>query len=120
MNQIVSINADRVELEPADYASVATAGDPQAKMAKLCTAEDGGWGSTVGIWTCEPCTLVSRVMIEETILVLEGEVRIALDDGTAVDLGVGGIAVLPRGKVATWTVKTHYKEVFVLAGPAIS
>jgi uncharacterized protein len=119
MSQILTAQVDGVELEPADYSSVATAGDPKAKMAKLCTSE-AGWASTVGIWTCEPCTIVSEVKIEETILVLGGEVRIELDDGSAVDLGVGDIAVLPRGKVATWTVKTPYKELFMLTGTATS
>lgn len=120
MSPILTGHVDRTALQPADYSAVTTAGDAQARMRKLCTAGAGQRMSTVGLFACEPCTIVSELETDETILVLEGEVRIELDDGSAVELGVGDIAVLARGRVATWTVKTPFKEFFVLSGTSPS
>jgi uncharacterized cupin superfamily protein len=116
MRRILTGHVDRAELHPVDYSGITVAGDPRARIARLCTEESGEWMSTVGVFECDPCTLVAPVETDETILVLDGEVRIELDNGTAVDLGPGDIAVLPRGAVATWHVKTWYKEFFVLSG----
>ncbi|HWI74858.1 MAG TPA: cupin domain-containing protein [Baekduia sp.] len=116
MSPIVTGHVARTELQPADYSAVTTAGDARARMTKLSTAGADGRLSTVGVFACEPCTIVAELKTDETIHVLEGEVRIALDDGSAVELGPGDVAVLPRGAVATWTVKTPFRELFFLSG----
>jgi uncharacterized cupin superfamily protein len=118
MSPILTEHLDHVDFESLDYSAVTTSGDACARIAKVCSAGVDGRLSTVGVWTCMPCTFGSNLVTDETILVLEGEARIELDDGTAVDLQVGDIAVLPRGHTATWTVKTPFKEFFVLSDAA--
>jgi uncharacterized cupin superfamily protein len=120
MTPILSGHVDHAEFQPVDYSDITVAGDAGARIARLCTDESGEWMSTVGVFECDPCTLVAPVETDETILVLEGQVRIELDNGTAAELGPGGIAVLPRGTVATWHVKTRFKEFFVLSGAPAS
>jgi uncharacterized cupin superfamily protein len=51
----------------------------------------------------------------EVALVLEGSVRIELEDGTALDLGVGDLFSLPPGRPTTWHITAPFKEMWVLA-----
>lgn len=51
----------------------------------------------------------------ETIVILEGRVHIALDGGESLDLGPGDMASVVAGSRATWHVETPFKEVFVLS-----
>jgi uncharacterized cupin superfamily protein len=51
----------------------------------------------------------------ETILVLEGAVRIEMTDGPTLELGVGDIASLPKGVRTTWHVRIPFKEFWVIA-----
>ena len=59
----------------------------------------------------------------ETILVLEGGVRIEVEGGPTLDLGPGDVASVVAGSRATWhIVSVPFKELFVLsrAGAASS
>jgi uncharacterized cupin superfamily protein len=116
MSLIRAGHVDRTALLPVDYSAVTTAGDAKARMAKLSVAGEDERLSTVGIFACEPCTMVAELKTDETIHVLEGEARIELDNGHAVELGPGDVAVLPRGAIATWTIKTPFRELFFLSG----
>lgn len=116
MNPILTVSVDQAELGPVDYTEIATIGDPRARIFRLCTDDSGEWMSSVGIFEAEPSTFVAAVETDETILVLRGEARIELDTGTAVDLAPGDIAVLPRGAIATWTIKSSFREFYVLSG----
>ena len=50
----------------------------------------------------------------ETILVLEGRVRIEIEGGEALDLGPGDIASLPPGVPTVWHVTPPFKEFWVI------
>ena len=116
--QIVRAAVERdVELEPYELpAEALIAGDPRPRIWSV-TSEDGNGKNVIsGILAADPGTIRDPIEAVETIHVLEGHVRIELDTGDAVELGVGDIAVLPRGPVATWTFTERFKEFFVVSG----
>jgi uncharacterized cupin superfamily protein len=51
----------------------------------------------------------------EVAIILEGSVRIEIDGGGSLELGVGDLVSLPPGLETTWHVTTPFKEMFVLA-----
>jgi quercetin dioxygenase-like cupin family protein len=51
----------------------------------------------------------------QVLLVLEGEARIEIEDGPALELKAGDMACLPRGVVTTWHLTLPFKEMWVLA-----
>lgn len=64
-------------------------------------------GSTVGLWRADadgppgPAPAV-RIPLRETILVLEGSVRVAIDDRDPLELGPGQIVSIPEGSMVGW------------------
>lgn len=114
---IPSASIDSTELEPWQPEGVTILdGEPRGRGYVLY--EDWGEDGVVvtGIFACEPATTRYRLEQRETIHVLEGQVRIELDSGDAVELGPGDIATLPAGHMSTWTFRTPFKEFFVLSG----
>jgi uncharacterized cupin superfamily protein len=51
----------------------------------------------------------------EVALILEGSVRIEIEGGDVLELGVGDLFSLPPGVETTWHVSTPFKEMWVLA-----
>lgn len=51
----------------------------------------------------------------ETLLVLEGSVRIEIEEGPTLELGVGDMASLAPGIATTWHVATPFRETWVIA-----
>jgi ethanolamine utilization protein EutQ (cupin superfamily) len=86
---------------------------PGSEFHELCNV-DGVWaglsrfveGEPSGPWTPP---------VRETIVILEGAVRIDIDGGPTLDLKVGDIASLPAGLPTVWHVTRPFKEMFVLA-----
>jgi uncharacterized cupin superfamily protein len=52
------------------------------------------------------------VPVRETIVVLEGAVRIEIQDGPTLELNVGDMASLPEGAVTTWHMTLPYREIW--------
>ncbi|MFI5042725.1 MAG: cupin domain-containing protein [Acidimicrobiales bacterium] len=53
----------------------------------------------------------------ETMLVLEGAVRIEIDGGPTLDLKVGDMASLPKGAVTTWHMTVPFREIWFFGRP---
>ena len=53
----------------------------------------------------------------ETLLILEGSVRIEVADGPTLELRVGDMASLPKGAVTTWHVTAPFREMWFFARP---
>ncbi len=51
----------------------------------------------------------------ETILILEGSVRIEIAGGPTLDLEQGDMASLPKGAKTLWHVSAPFKEMWVMA-----
>jgi quercetin dioxygenase-like cupin family protein len=51
----------------------------------------------------------------EVLLVLEGEARVEISDGPALELKTGDMATLPEGITTTWHLTLPFKEMWVLA-----
>jgi uncharacterized cupin superfamily protein len=105
-----------MELHPGVFVSTTAtddwAPDPEVGGEKhvLVENEDGYAGmsrfrkeSVVGPWT-----LPAR----ETIVVVEGAVRIEIEGGPTLDLGVGDMASLPEGAITTWHLTLPYREIW--------
>jgi uncharacterized protein len=106
-----------LDVESVDTSEFKTIGELQGRVGFVCTPEDDRSVARVGIFDCEPCTLVSPVEAEHTYFLLEGEVRIELDDSSAVDLRAGDIAMVPKCDQARFIYKTRVKEFFVVSPP---
>jgi uncharacterized cupin superfamily protein len=75
-------------------------------------------GSKVGLWQADagpargpsdPVVLPAR----ETIVVLEGAVRIGIDGAADLDLGPGGMASMPKGASIVWDAAPGCKVIWV-------
>jgi uncharacterized cupin superfamily protein len=99
-----------------DYEAFMVEGEPVGQVHWLRT-ESGGEGQLyAGLWTCEPRAIPYTFPGDETFQVLEGEVRIELEGGEAVDLGPGDLASFPKGQESRWTIKAPFKKFFVISG----
>ncbi len=65
-------------------------------------------GSDVDGW---PKT--EQLHARETIVVLEGSVRIEIQDGPNLDLGVGDLASMPKNAITTWDPSPDFKEIWI-------
>ncbi|HEY2717426.1 MAG TPA: cupin domain-containing protein [Solirubrobacterales bacterium] len=74
-------------------------------------------GVEAGLWACAPEEIPPRNRSvfpkDETILILEGRVRVEVEDGPTVELGRGDAASFHAGAVGYWTVLEPVKEFFV-------
>lgn len=111
---ILTGHLDSLELRPVELGDMAAEGKPDGRVAYICTPDDGRSVSQAGVFECEPFTLAATLSGDETVLVIEGELRIELGDGSAVDLGPGDMAMLPKGSDARFIYKTRVKELFVV------
>lgn len=91
-----------------------TPGYPETEFHPLIESDDvkaglfriPGEGRVSFPWTPE-----SR----ETLLVLEGEVRVEVTGGPTLNLKPGGMASFPAGTEMMWHVKTPFKDMYVIA-----
>jgi quercetin dioxygenase-like cupin family protein len=56
-----------------------------------------------------------RSEMRETIIILEGSVRIEIAGGATLELKKGDIASLPKGAETLWHVTAPFKEMWVMA-----
>jgi uncharacterized cupin superfamily protein len=86
---------------------------PGSQMHELVHA-DGVWAGLTRFASVDgpvPWTPEQR----EVAVILEGSVRIEIEDGDTLDLGVGDLFSLPPGVRTTWHITTPFKEMWVLA-----
>ena len=107
------VDAQDFEPFPVDPGDIIE-GEPTGRVHWL--RRDGATGLATGIFRSEPVTARYEWSQDETIHVLEGEVRIEYGDGDAVDLGPGDVASFRKGDRAVWHIKSPFKEFFVLSG----
>jgi hypothetical protein len=106
-------------IDPPDWIAApldATEGEPDGRIHFL--RRKGSEGNTYmsGVFTVQPSVVRSTIVLDETVLVLEGQARLELDDGQVLELGPGDVAFLAKGTKLHWHFLTPFKELFVVAG----
>jgi uncharacterized protein len=91
-------------------------GCPVARNALLSSSEDGSAFSL--IWDCTAGKFEWRYDIDETVYVLEGEVRIVDDAGVPHHVRAGDSVFFPAGTRATWTIDSYIRKVAFCRKPA--
>jgi hypothetical protein len=103
-------------IAPESYEPFMVEGEHIGDVHWLRTESGGDGQLFTGVWRCEPRTIPYVFPGDETFHVLEGEVRIDLEDGGSVDLRPGDIASFAKGQHATWTISKPFKKFFVVSG----
>lgn len=101
---VSSVSADAWEKDP----------EVGGEAHVICDAD----GVQAGLWRmrqapAEPIPF--KCPTRETILVLEGAVRIEIAGGPTLDLKQGDIASLPKGAETRWSITAPFKEFWLLA-----
>ena len=112
---VTPIDTDEYEDMPLEGHIVS--GDPKARVHWIRREPSGDGILQTGLFMAQPS--VCRWVFEgdETIYVIEGEVRIDfVESGETVELTAGDIGSFPKGVDAIWTFKKPFKEFFVLCG----
>jgi len=69
-----------------------------------------------GLWKPAPDQHVAEGLVlpaRETIVVLEGTVRIEIEGGPTLDLKAGDMASMPKGATTTWHPSPDFREVWL-------
>jgi len=73
--------------------------------------------TAAGLWRPDPDggpeVAGHELPARETILVLEGSVRIEIEGSETLELGPGAIASMPKGAVTTWHPSKDFKEFWI-------
>ena len=74
-------------------------------------------GVQAGVWRCtpeqQPDVYEARFEMNETVMILEGRVRVEIVDGPTVELGAGDCASFVKGTVGRWSILEPVREFFV-------
>jgi uncharacterized cupin superfamily protein len=105
------VDADGFEPYPLDPADIIE-GEPNSRVHWLRQDDSG---LLTGVFAADPVKTRYAWPQDETIHVLEGEVRIEFDDGDALELGPGDVASFKKGDTAIWHIKSPFREFFVLS-----
>ena len=107
-------------MHPGVFVSKAATGDwqpdpdvPGSEMHEL-VHRDGVWAGLTRFTASEGSVSWTPEQ-REVALILEGSVRIEIEGGDVLELGVGDMFSLPPGVGTTWHVSTPFKEMWVLA-----
>ena len=91
-------------------------GKPFGEVHWLRTTSGGDGQLFAGLWKHGAGTFEYVFPGDETFLVLEGNVRIAIQGGPAVDLKLGDVVSFTKGQASTWTITVPMKKFFVISG----
>lgn len=95
-----------------DYPLNATEGEPNGKVLFLRQQGSGGESHMSGVFTVQPSVVPSTIQMDETLLVLEGEARIEIEDGQVIEAKTGDMVFLQGGTKLVWHFLTPFKEMF--------
>lgn len=85
------------------------AGTPRARAGAIAHSPDG-WGSAV-IWECTAGSFRWQFGWEETVVILEGSVRVIAATGEERVLNVGDAAYFAQGTSSVWHIDSYLKKV---------
>ena len=91
------------------------AGRPQARVATHSTSDDRF--ATTAVWDCTAGSFRWFFGWDETVVILEGDVHVSSDDGTARVLRAGDVAYFRADSWATWRVDSYVRKVAFVRRP---
>ena len=114
MSPAFKSNADSSDFEPYEFAEEdVLEGEPNARIHWV--RPEGSGSQAVGIYRGDPAVFRYVWTTDETVHVLEGSVRIEIDGGATLELGVGDIASFTAGGSGLWHILEPFCELFVLS-----
>lgn len=96
---------DDMPIEPSWIRS----GDPRARAGLLTPSVDGN--AKTMVWECTAGSFQWTFFEEETVVILEGEVRVTSAGGEMRVLGPGDTAYFAEGTNALWEIDNYVKKI---------
>lgn len=90
-------------------------GAPVARSSQLSRSLDGT--ATTSHWDCSAGTFDWQFGCEETVHILEGEVRVRDETGTEFTLSAGDVAVFHAGTTARWHIPRYVRKLAICRHP---
>ncbi len=84
-------------------------GNPQARSAPLVSSSDGG--GAVNFWDCTAGKFRWEYVWDETVMFLEGEVRVTDNAGHTTLFRAGDVAHFPAGSSFTWEIDHYVRKI---------
>jgi uncharacterized cupin superfamily protein len=110
---IVIAAAAAAALKPAPiFPRWILSGTPEARNRVMAKSHDRT--SYVMVWDCAPGRFNWHYTLDETLVIVSGEVFITNEEGEERRLGPGDMGFFPAGSSATWRVTEHVRKVAVL------
>jgi len=110
---IVIETATSTELEPFQIAPAAIlSGAPKARNRILARSRDRN--SCIMVWECTAGRFNWQYDVDETLVIVSGEVFVTNEKGEERRLSQGDVAFFPAGSSSTWRVTDHVKKVAFL------
>jgi uncharacterized cupin superfamily protein len=108
--QVISARMENVPLEPRPiHPDWILAGTPHARFGSHSQNVDG-WAETAH-WDCTAGRFRWHFGWEETVVILEGEVRVTDSAGTTTVLRAGDVAYFPARSWFTWEVDDYVRKI---------
>lgn len=85
------------------------AGKPRARVGELAKSADG-WASSV-VWECSAGSFRWQFIWEETVVILEGAVKVIAENGEERVLEPGDVAYFAPGTTAEWQIDSYLKKI---------
>lgn len=88
---------------------------PEATGAPMATHGVELWvdgDSSAGIWQCEPGPSRWTLETHEVIYIVAGRMTVTPDGGEPSEVGVGDMAVFPKGWTGTWHIHDTVRKVY--------
>lgn len=86
-----------------------TSGTPRARSGAIVNSPDG-WASSV-VWECSAGSFRWQFGWEETVVILEGSVRVTVESGEERLLLPGDAAYFAQGTSALWQIDSRVKKI---------
>ena len=83
-------------------------GEPAARIAEHSRGRDDA--AVTAVWDCTSGEFHWHFGWDETVMILEGEVRVTSEDGVERLLQAGDVAYFPGGSSAIWRIETYVKK----------
>ncbi|MGH3638052.1 MAG: cupin domain-containing protein [Mycobacterium sp.] len=107
---ITSMLPNAIDAELEDWGPLDEATDAPMATHGLEVWVDGD--ASAGIWQCAPGPSRWTLETNEVIYLVAGRMTVTPDDGEPSEIGVGDVAVFPKGWTGTWDIHETVRKVY--------